>query len=290
MKKFIYIFAWLILTLTDAILGYKTAVSDFGITTNELAIIFALGFSLLSVPLKVIYDRIVETAYRANSIFGNCIFIIFSVVWLYVCYNAYIGISELRKRDMNRLQIESFKKESSFAGVKQEAVFEDAKIENSFGYRLARKKLIQQAKQDSVLLQSKLEEQREIRLQQKKLLEESNGQGFLYFNLLLILSASICLSLGLEENEKQQETGKTDHKKIELLQDTKTLEKVSEKLKETAEIEQEVAENIKSVEKIEDAYICNCCKKEFKSRYGYNGHFRYSDCTKNDFTKIIKPA
>jgi hypothetical protein len=272
MKKTIYLASWLVLTGTDAILGYKTAVSDFGINDNSLAIIWALGFSLLSVPLKVIYERVIETNYRLGGIFGNVIFLTFSAVWLFVCYQAYTGISELRKKDMNRLQLETIRQDFD----EQKHVQETTKVDNLFNYRLAKKRLNYKAKQDSVILQSKLEQQKYFIVQQKKLLEEGTGQGFLYFNLLLILSASICLNLALEEERTLiSETKKVDSE-IEVLQDlpiTKT------------EIEEVLV-----IEKPKDltVYVCNSCEKEF-TRHGYNAHFRSNiNCTKGGFTKIIK--
>lgn len=269
MKKIIYLGSWLILTGTDAILGYKTAVSDFGITDNSLAIIWALGFSLLSVPLKVIYERVIETSYRLGGVFGNSIFFIFSSIWIFVCFQAYTGISELRKKDMNRLQLETINQ--NFA--EQRTNVDVSKVETTFDYRLAKKRLNYQAKQDSIILQSRLEQQKELFVQQKKLLESGSGQGFLYFNLLLILSASICLNLGLEDEKDEKVKPEKKTQQIEVLPEVS------------------IQENPLIVEKqdpkIKETYTCNCCKKEF-SRHGYNGHFRYSDCTKGDFTKTIK--
>jgi hypothetical protein len=261
MKKIIYLASWLVLTVTDAILGYKTAVSDFGITDNLLAIVWALGFSLLSVPLKVIYERTIETGYRFGGIYGNLIFLMFSAIWIFVCFNAYTGISELRKKDMQRLQIDNF---ASVIPEKNATNF--PKIENTFDYKLARKRLILQAKQDSLILVSRLEQNKQTLIQKKKLMEESNGNGFLYFNLLLILSASVCLSLGLEEddNKKTSQIDSNGKKNIEEYQHAQKVE-----------IIQPVEEKSKKIDiqTVQLKYRCDCCNIIFSNRWAYNGHF-----------------
>jgi hypothetical protein len=273
MKKTIYLASWLVLTGTDAILGYKTAVSDFGITDTSLAIIWALGFSLLSVPLKVIYDRTIETGYRIGGIYGNLVFLTFSAIWIFVCFNAYTGISELRKRDMQRLQINNFESVT----LKKDANI-SPKIENTFDYKLARKRLILQGKQDSLILALILEQKKEANIQRKKLMEESNGNGFLYFNLLLILSASVCLSLGLEdENTKLLKIDSKELKNnepIQYLSSPEIVEKTQEKRQKTNDLI------------VQLQYRCDCCNKTFINRWAYNGHFKGSTCEKGKFTKI----
>lgn len=293
MKRFIYFASWAVLTATDAILGFRTATTDFGIKDTVLATVWALGFSLLSVPAKVIYDRLIEETYHKHLIVGKIIFTLFSFVWLFVAYNAYTGVSELRKKDMRREQLASIKIEAPQVEKETAAAVQ---VESQYDYRLAKAKLKIQAQQDSIKFALQMAEQTRFRGEQMKLVGETDSKGFLYFNLLLILSASICLSLAFQQNPENKPT--------DVLFSTETLNHALSNLKSQQAVNvavnqplNEVQETKPVIEELTETatvpsnkipYKCNDCGEEFKNYFGYNAHMRYNKkgCKKGNYTKL----
>ena len=293
MKKVLYFLSWAVLTATDAILGYKTATTDFGIKDTILATVWALGFSLLSVPAKIIYDRLIEETYDRHPIIGKVIFTAFAGVWLFVAYNAYTGVSELRKKDMRREQLSSIKLDLPSEEVKAE----NTQVESQYDYRLAKAKMKIQAKQDSTKFAMAMAEQTKFRAEQMKLVGETDSKGFLYFNLLLILSASICLSLAFKDEPQKQAQEITidcdiDHYTTENNKvDSKPLfEPNTESLIEeyTAEVEQAYEKLEKRNEANETPYRCESCDTVFRNRFAYNAHMRKHNttCVKGNYTRL----
>jgi hypothetical protein len=277
MKKAIYLIAWVVLTATDAILGYKTATTDFGIKEPILAIVWALGFSLLSVPAKLIYERLIEDAYKNWIVAGKVIFTLFSVFWVWIAYNAYTGVSDFRRKDMIREQLSQIKQ--------SEKVSESETVEKSetiFDYRLSKMKLKIKEKQDSI----NFAEKREFRNQQMQLIQSQDGNGFLFFNLLLILSASICLSLAFDS-----ETKKTSTESV-LIPKTNKYQRKQKEATETLENSEKSSDGVLSLKELANItpYHCNSCQKTFNNRFGYNAHMRYNEiCEKGNY-QILSPT
>ncbi len=289
MKRFIYFASWAVLTATDAILGYRTATTDFGIKDTVLATIWALGFSLLSVPAKVIYDRLIEETYQKNPIIGKIIFTLFSCVWLFVAYNAYTGVSELRKKDMRREQLAGLKIDLPQEVAKETAAVQ---VESQYDYRLAKAKLKIQAKQDSVKFAVQMAEQVKFRAEQMKLVGETDSKGFLYFNLLLILSASICLSLAFQKDPENQPTDVfIECETCNHTQEEEKSEQVANvginQPNKTEPIIEEYTEDVK-IPSNKIPYKCNDCGVVFNNYFGYNAHMRYNKigCKKGNYSKL----
>ena len=104
MKRIVFLASFVVITATDAILGFKTA-NSFGITEKPFALVFALGFALMSVPLKIIYERAVEVNYSKQ--YGGYIFGIFSIIWLLAFSLSLKGLGEYRVNNLVGKELEN---------------------------------------------------------------------------------------------------------------------------------------------------------------------------------------
>lgn len=268
--RYINILTFVILVITESILGYRTAVADFKIDNQVLAILFCLGFSLLSVPLKIIYERFIEEPYEKGG-FNKIPFYLFSALWLFIAYKAFMGIVEIRKFNLQISQLSEIK-------VISNQDQQDIRPANELEYKLLRFKALQKSKIDSTNQVVINNQNTNLFAQKIETIKKADLSGLYWFNLLLILSATIILSTGLKPiNQK-------------VLQDraniVENLEKVYPNFINSESIKEEVPQQAQQQDEMQ--YTCNCCKKGFRNKHAYNGHFvgtKNKDCIKGLFTK-----
>jgi len=266
MKKFIYLSAWLLLTITEAILGYQTAIQIN--LVGAMAIVYSIGFAMLSIPLKMIYERIVEKNYRSSTIYGNIIFFLFAGIWCTVVYLAHSGIADLRQSNMKLSQFEKFKE--SKAGTDQVK-----EIKNGWDYRLEKQRLKAKITQDSsefILYKNNIEQ---VRSAEMKAINDQGKNGFLFFNIVLILSAAICLSMAFdEETIKQRVVNELVYEKRKY-----TKKDRSEAFTDEARAEVVLAEGERY------GFKCSCGRSDFPTQNSINAHLRF--CKGSTYEKII---
>lgn len=271
MKKAVYFFGFIVLTIGDCIIGYKSA-DAFGITELSLMIVWASAFSLLSLPLKMIYDYLnsvkIDVSDNSRPKIIPAGKIIFSAIWLYVAYLALSGVSEVRRISYQKSMV-------SFSDVSNTGFENDTmKVRNRFDLRVKLENIRNKAKADSIILNHRIKaEEGKINLQ-NAIVTQYRGDYFLYINLIFVLSAAVCLSVSLEKI-------KIDEKAVFVQNNNTVYQDIPES--DSTEIRpEEPAEEPKQekTEKVE----CNCCKRRFTSLQSFRGHIRKdSTCQKTDY-------
>lgn len=263
MKRIVFLASFVVITATDAILGFKTA-NSFGITEKPFALVFALGFALMSVPLKIIYERAVEVNYSKQ--YGGYIFGIFSIIWLLAFGLSLKGLGEYRVNNLVGKELENMNKL---------AVSENYQVPDTTkkSYRIARAEILQKAKTDSIRIMADLQLREKLLQSSVANSSQKDSSGFVFFSLLLVLSGAVCLHFGLEKQEN-----------LQVLQDFSKDDK-KETLQDVVEVVKQANNNLTlKIDLAEQLYHCNDCQRGF-SRHGYNGHFKHSKtCNKGNYT------
>lgn len=286
MSRFVYFFGFVLLTAADWILGYKAATS-FGITELWLQILWAGGFAVMSIPLKLIYDYCTALPYQLGKV-------LFSLVWLYLAYMSLEGVSHLRKTTLQQQQLEATSK-ASIGPVK--TTVDTMQVRGRFTFQLRREAIRKQAMLDSLKLVAELSQNAKKAFTEASLVASISPESLLYINLLLMLSAAVCLSVALTKVD-----GKADYKApvnefslnyqewIEQLNEyEKNLQAHFSPKTEYEVIESEEKQELKPVATKAGILQVRCrdCQVVFKSRRAYGGHMKNnSRCQTGNFELI----
>jgi hypothetical protein len=153
-------------------------------------------------------------------------------------------------------------------------------------YRFFRYKEAKKAKLDSLLIAAKIANESLLLTETINQAKNVNTNGLYWFNLLLIVSASITLSLAMREPKTET---KQDAKIEEIAEQKANIDKITEALNKTVEASKKpIGFEIEINKAIEPKmYHCKSCEKTFKSRQSYNGHFVNNiTCEKLNFVKV----